>query len=248
MRTPHPPYDPELEAALGVFHATGFRTSTSRENLPTYRALFDDIQLETEAFAGVEIEEHLIPGPEGGLEVQITVMRPAASHRLQPIPRMLHLHGGGMISGNRHVGLDQVAEWMEAVPIMVVSVEYRLAPENPYPTGAEDCYASLLWMAGHPAELGIDTSRLLVAGTSAGGGLAAAVALMARDRRGPHVAAQLLACPMLDDRMITPSSTEYENEGTWDRFSNATGWSCLLGSSVGRSDTAAYAAPAWPTP
>jgi acetyl esterase/lipase len=123
-------------------------------------------------------------------------------------------------------------------------VEYRLAPEHPYPAGVNDCYEGLRWVAANAASLDIDPKRLVIAGSSAGGGLAAAVALMCRDRGGPSLAGQVLMCPMLDDRQQTPSSPEAVPNGLWDPQSNQTGWIALLGEARGTVDVSPYAAPA----
>jgi acetyl esterase/lipase len=149
-----------------------------------------------------------------------------------------------MIAGNNRTGMDWALEWMAEIPMVVVSVDYRLAPEHPHPAPIEDCYAGLEWVDNHLVELGIDPHRLVIAGGSAGGGLAAATALVARDRGGPRVRGQMLVCPMLDDRAITPSSTELVGEGVWDSISNATGWSSLLGAAAGTPHVSPYAAPA----
>jgi acetyl esterase/lipase len=108
----------------------------------------------------------------------------------------------------------------------------------------EDCYAGLVWTAGHAEELGFDPERLIIAGASAGGGLAAGVALMARDRGGPALAGQVLICPMLDDRNETVSSYQIDGFGLWDRTSNDTGWDALLGDRRKTPEVSVYAAPA----
>lgn len=126
----------------------------------------------------------------------------------------------------------------------MVSVEYRLAPENPHPAPVEDCYAGLRWIAERGAEIGMDTDRLVVAGGSAGGGLAAGVALMCRDRGGPQLRGQLLQCPMLDDRNDTPSAHQMRGRGVWDQSANRVGWTALLGAARGGPDVSPYAAPA----
>lgn len=126
----------------------------------------------------------------------------------------------------------------------MVSVAYRLAPEHPHPAPFDDCYAGLVWTAEHAAELGIDPDRLVVAGRSAGGGLAAAVALAARDRSGPALIGQFLFCPMLDDRNDTVSARQMVGLGVWDRTANETGWTALLGNARGGPDVSPYAAPA----
>jgi acetyl esterase/lipase len=123
----------------------------------------------------------------------------------------------------------------------VASVEYRLAPEHPYPIPLEDCYSALTWLSGLPA---VDPSRVAIGGASAGGGLAAAVALIVRDRGAPALLGQLLVCPMLDDRNETPSSWQMAGQGIWDRAANDVGWTALLGDARGGPDVSPYAAPA----
>jgi acetyl esterase/lipase len=157
---------------------------------------------------------------------------------------MFHIHGCGMIAGNRMVGVGQILPWIVETDAVAISVEYRLAPEFPDPYPVEDCYAGLLWMVEHAADLGIDLDRLVVAGASAGGGLAAGVALLARDRSGPRLAGQVLMCPMLDDRDQTVSTAQFDTEGIWIRSSNLVGWNALLGSRRGTDDVSIYAAPA----
>jgi acetyl esterase/lipase len=157
-------------------------------------------------------------------------------------PCIYHIHGGGMVSGDSRVGIKRLLGWIFEFDIVVVSVDYRLAPENPYPVPVEDCYAGLLWTARNAAALGVDESYIVVAGGSAGGGLAAAMALLARDRRGPNLIAQMLMCPMLDDRACT-SSSKFAGI-PWDSATNDTAWRALLGAAKGGADVSPYAAPA----
>ncbi|CAL9345488.1 alpha/beta hydrolase [Streptomyces albus] len=126
----------------------------------------------------------------------------------------------------------------------VVSVDYRLAPEDPYPAGVEDCYAALVWTAQHADELGIDTTRVAVGGENAGAGLAAATALLARDRQGPPLIFQALTYPMLDDRNDTPPAREFHAIPSWSRQHNDSAWRAVLGTKVGGPDVEPYAAPA----
>jgi acetyl esterase len=123
-------------------------------------------------------------------------------------------------------------------------VDYRLAPEHPYPAAPEDCYASLLWLAGRQAEFSIDRDRIAVVGRSAGGGLAAALTLMTRDRGGPRIAFQLLEVPMLDDRVATTSAREFTDTPVWDQASATLAWRYYLGDAAGTDAVSAYAAPA----
>ncbi|MGW0711453.1 alpha/beta hydrolase [Streptomyces sp. NPDC002643] len=149
-----------------------------------------------------------------------------------------------MISGDRWLGTPMLFDWLHRFNAVAVTVEYRLAPENPDPTPVEDCFAGLKWTAAHARELNIDPSQLIIVGGSAGGGLAAGVTLLARDRNGPPVRGQMLMYPMLDDRDQTVSARQFEDTGLWDRRSNETGWTALLGERRGTADVSPYAAPA----
>jgi acetyl esterase/lipase len=141
-------------------------------------------------------------------------------------------------------GVDMVLEWVQLFDAVAISVEYRLAPEHPDPAPIHDCFAGLVWTAAHAGELGFDPGRLIIAGASSGGGLTAGTALMARDRGGPALAAQILVCPMLDDRNQTTSSHQIDGIGLWDRASNEVGWTALLGDRRNTDQVSVYAAPA----
>jgi acetyl esterase/lipase len=158
-------------------------------------------------------------------------------------PCVYWIHGGGYISGTALTVDSRLDHWVEVLDCVVVAVEYRLAPEHPYPTPLEDCYAGLSWAVTHAAELGIDSQRVVVAGSSAGAGLAAAVALLARDRREPILGHQVLLYPMLDDRQNTRSS-RMDGTEVWGRSANALGWRAYLGSDNRVAAVPAYAAPA----
>ena len=153
------------------------------------------------------------------------------------------IHGGGYVLGSYEMDDAKFDRWCQTHGIVGVSVEYRLAPEHPYPAPLEDCYAALEWTYAHAAELEIDPGRIGITGVSAGGGLCAALALLARDRARVPVRFQLLDCPMLDDRQVTPSS-RLDELLVWNRASNAFGWRSYLGDLYGRHDVPAHAAPA----
>ena len=241
---PPPPFDPELAAALALV-ADMLPSAIVPEMIPAMReglAVLDVPLSELTRDGAVTIEERQVPGPVGEPDISLLICRPANAGTGRPA--IYHTHGGGMILGNSRTGLEDLLDWALELGLVVVSVEYRLAPEHPDPAPIEDCYAGLVWTAEHADELGIDPDQIIVAGTSAGGGLAAGLALLARDRRGPALAAQVLMCPMLDDRNDTPSSRQMAGRGVWDSTANTTGWTALLGDACGGPDVSAYAAPA----
>lgn len=173
-------------------------------------------------------EVKVIDGQGGPLEIYWYDPTPGKTGRAA----LFHIHGGGMVIGSAKSMQHGPAGMAAALGIPVASVEYRLAPENPFPAPQEDCLTGLKWLAVNAAELGVDPSRIGIVGESAGGGLAAATALMARDLKGPALAAQFLVFPMLDHR--TGSDTcPYDNpvtgEFVWTRESNRFGWSALQG-------------------
>ncbi len=160
----------------------------------------------------------------------------------QPGSLAVYVHGGGMFlcSIDTHDPICRVYTHLSGVPLL--SVDFRFAPEHPYPTSVEDVYTALLWAAEHADALGVDPERIAIMGDSAGGGMAAGVALMARDRGAPALAAQILVYPMLDDRTTTPDG-EIEPFAMWSTDDNITGWGCLLGAAAGGPDVPEYAAP-----
>jgi acetyl esterase/lipase len=158
-------------------------------------------------------------------------------------PAVLYLHGGGMIGGSVAVYDGLISRYVSSSGVAMLAVDYRLAPEHPYPTPVEDCYIGLQWLAEHAAELEVDAARIAVMGDSAGGGLAAATALLARERGGPDLAHQILIYPMLDDRNTSPDP-ELVPFAVWTYDDNITGWGALLGENIGGADVTAYAAPA----
>jgi len=237
-----PPFDPELAAHLDAVHEFLPPTITP-DMIQAGRQLDRFTPPTNEELAGdglFEVEEQAVPGPPGAPEVPLLICRPTGTGDLRPI--LYNIHGGGMVVGSHRVGMP--LDLAEELGLVMVSVEYRLAPEHPHPAPAEDCYAGLLWTAEHAKEIGGDPDRIILVGGSAGGGLTAAVALLARDRGGPRAIGQLLMCPMLDDRNDTPSAHQMAGLGVWDRTSNETGWSALLGEARGTAGVSPYAAPA----
>ncbi|WP_367319198.1 alpha/beta hydrolase [Streptomyces sp. HUAS ZL42] len=246
MTSVPPPFDPELAAALELIKDV-ISPGMTPDEIDLVRqgpgiALLADLDLTLDGF--FDVEDRTVPGPEGAPEISLLICRPAAPADAGPLPVIYHTHGGGMVIGNNRVGVDAPLAWAKELGAVVVSVEYRLAPENPHPAPIDDVYTGLLWTVEHAKEIGGDPERIVLAGASAGGGLTAALALLLRDRKGPQPIGQMLLCPMLDDRNDTFSSHQMAGLGIWDRTANDTGWSALLGDRRGGPDVSPYAAPA----
>jgi acetyl esterase/lipase len=193
--------------------------------------------------APVSVEDIIVPGPYDSPSVRLRVYRPASANRIHPA--IFHIHGGGYVCGTPEsmdfLHLEQAVD-LECV---ILSVAYRLPPETPHPGPIEDCYAALKWVYEHASELKIDSTRIGVKGESAGGGMAAALALLARDRGEVPLRFQHLIHPMLDDRTCSTADPHpWAGEYMWTPAMNAFGWSCLLGAKPGSADISLYAAPA----
>lgn len=236
-----PDFDPELKAGLAVVGGM-FPPTITPDLIEFMRVSYASAPIE-DLLAGRRIErrEIQVPGHDGA-DLPVSVLRPAGI--TVPRPAVLYAHSGGLMFGDRFSGIDLVLDWVDRLGVVLVTVDYRLAPEFPDPHPREDMYAALEWTATHSAQLAIRRDRLLVAGASAGGGLAAGLALAARDRDGPALCGQVLDYPMLDDRGVTGSISQFDGIGVWDRISNETGWHALLGSARGSAEVSPYAAPA----
>lgn len=228
-------FDPELAAALeglpsgpplGTASLVDIRRALAEGNLTCAEAIGD---------RDLVWEDHEIPGTE----VVVTVVKPTDA---KDAPGFYNIHGGGMVLDDRFADLPRMVALVEEFGFVAVTVDYRLAPEHPHPAPIEDCYAGLTWMAEHASELGFDPARLIVGGGSAGGGLSAGIALLARDRGGPALAGQLLLCPMIDSRNDSVSTVEFAERGVWGRAANEFGWRSLL-----KGQTSPYAVPATAT-
>lgn len=191
--------------------------------------------------AGVHIEDRRIPGRDGDPAVPIRIYRP---ERRSAPAAIYSVHGGGFIAGDLETEHASNVMLARELGVVVVSVDYRLAPETPFPGGLEDVYAGLVWTAEHAEELRIDPARIAIHGTSAGGGLCAGLALLARDRGGPHIVFQFLSVPELDDRLATASMTDFIDTPLWSRPRAIVSWDCYLGPGrAGADDVPIYAAP-----
>ena len=174
--------------------------------------------------------------------VRVLLYEPPA--RKRPSGALLWIHGGGLVLGRPEQGHEVCAALAEAAGILVVSVDYRLAPEDPFPAGLDDCYAALEWLHGDAVSLGVDPARIAVGGDSAGGGLAAALCQKAHDAGGPPIAFQLLVYPMLDDRTTLRTDLDPRGVYTWTPTSNRYGWTAYLGRKPSDADPPPHAAPA----
>lgn len=189
--------------------------------------------------------EVLMASRDGHPDVAVRLFTNPSSDGLTPL--ILHIHGGGYVAGSAE--MMDMANGARVLQhgTALASVEYRLAPEHPYPAAVEDCYTALTWLVGRSEEIGIDTNRVIVLGESAGGGLAAALALLCRDRGGPALSAQFLIYPMLDYRVGTEADP-YKNptcgEFIWTRASNQFGWNSLAGGRKINDDEMPYFSPA----
>lgn len=232
--------DPELLPVLAAAPDMG----VSAEKLPGARAtiaMMTQMGLE-QADPRVSTSEHLAPGHNGGPPVRIVLYKPDGLPENAPV--VLQIHGGGFLFGSAELGDPRNRAMALEVGCAVASVDYRLAPESPFPAGLDDCYAALVWLSSNAAALGLDPARIALRGESAGGGLAAGLAIMARDLGGPAICFQLLVYPMIDDRTVHAPDNPYTGQLIWDRASNRYAWDSWLGMPAGSSEVPPLAAPA----
>jgi acetyl esterase/lipase len=235
-----------LAERLGGKHLSVYRAMPALDlgDIPAVRRATAELRASMERVplpAGLQVEERWATGGSGE-DVRVRLYRPA---NLQtPAPALFWIHGGGMVLGDLDMDDERCARLADSLGILVTSVDYRLAPEFPFPQPLEDCYQALRWVASGAGELGIDSSRLAIGGASAGGGLAAGLTLLARDRGEVPIAFQLLVYPMLDDRNTATASPAYSDPKVWNGEANATGWNAYLSGRAGADDVSPYAAPA----
>jgi acetyl esterase/lipase len=234
--------DPELAGPLEVF-ARLLGGPIKLEALPAMRAgrvqMLAAMKAQMPVFEGVTSADATIPGPAGAPEVAVRVYKP--TRRPAKLPALLWIHGGGYLFGNIEQDDLTAKRLTLAGNCIIITLEYRLAPENPFPAPLEDCYAALKWLASHAGKLGIDRKRIAIGGASAGGGLAAGLALLARDRAEVDITSQFLIYPMLDDCNTAPASETLPDTLLWNRENNLIGWRAYLGCEPGGKNVSPYA-------
>ncbi|MFI7616566.1 alpha/beta hydrolase [Nonomuraea terrae] len=234
-------YDPELAPSRMPFARLDLTDPIATRNL-----LFEaqTAMPAPEVPADLRVRDAVVPGRAGAPDVPVRVYTP--THGARPLPALLYIHGGSFVLGDlemTHPLLMRLALDLEAV---VVAVDYRLAPENPFPAGLEDCYATLTWMARNAADIDVDPDRIAVGGDSSGGTMSAGLALLTRDRGGPRIRFQYLGVPVLDDRLESDSIRELVDVPVLDREILELTWRHYLSgsSTVDGKDGMSYAAPA----
>lgn len=221
------------------------KAPTSSDQLRAFRLEYSQLLLERSktvaSMEDIRREDHLVTRQGGSASLLLRRYAPVGLSG--PSPAIYWIHGGGMIVGSVQ-GDDNYCETLaQETQAVVLSIEYRLAPENGPTAPVEDAFAGLQWAVDHASLLKIDPNKVAVAGASAGGGIAAGVALLARDRQGPEIRFQHLMYPMLDDREITVSSREFAGIPSWSRENNRFAWQCLLGALYGTDEVSPYVAP-----
>lgn len=233
--------DPELASLL---KASAMPLPLSTENLPNIRDALVGYSLVPPTADGLQVDktEIFIRRQIGAPPIRVLIYRPPGDHH--KLPAFLHIHGGGYVVGTPEIAEEINRRRALLVECVVVSVEYRLAPEWPHPAPLEDCYTALKWIHSNAEQLNINPHKIAVGGESAGGGLAAALALLARDRDEVPIAFQYLIYPMLDDRTTTNKDFyPFVAHAAWSAEQNRFAWSALLGEAPGGLDVSMYAAP-----
>lgn len=227
----------ELEAATGG----GF----SLRDIPATRGMVDAmvaaVKAEVPPIEGVATEDLRVPSAEAGIEVPIRIYRPSGA--AGPLPAIVWMHPGGFVIGSIEMDDLMAAQLAKDVGCAVVSVAYRLAPEHPYPAALEDCRGVLAWAGTNAAEQGLDAARIAIGGSSGGAGIAAGLALKARDEGGIQPCFQLLIYPCINDRNIEQVSDSVPENLFWSRESTLIGWNAYLAGRQGQPGVEAYAAP-----
>lgn len=237
FKSTRPPYDREIHDIFEKINSS----------MPAFAAtwLEDLREISRKDISGVleekniEVKNFVIEGYAGG-QIEVSILNKKNAQRG---PILYHSHGGGMVVGDRWSGITAFLDWIDLYGAVIVTVEYRLAPEYPDPFPREDAYAGLVWTTNNAQALGLEGRRTIVVGQSAGGGITAGLTLMARDRNGPKIHGQMLLSPMLDDSDSSVSTLQFDGTGGWDRQANTFGWTSLLGDNRSTDSVSSHAVP-----
>ncbi len=228
---------PELQAAAKKFPPFGFNGWTLR-----LLRLLTNLVPASKTLEDIRIENIFIPVADAKTTIRLRIYKPKLMS--SPTAALIWLHGGGYIIGKPEIAEATCIEYVRELGVVIVSVDYRLAPDYPFPTPVEDAYTALKWVAAHAKELGIDAARIGIGGDSAGAGLAAALIQLAHDRKEVKPIFQTLIYPMLDDKTTVRTDLADKGYFGWTQASNRYGWESYLGKSSGAADWPAYAVPA----
>ncbi|MGE0740390.1 MAG: alpha/beta hydrolase [Hyphomonadaceae bacterium] len=235
--------DPDLLPVLDAFPTVALSDELLGPMREAERFAQLPVQVDAAVTEAIEQSVRSAPGPVGAPDIALTIYKPRGGQAA--LPCIYHIHGGGYVGGAAAQLEPLHRPLAHQLNCIIVSVDYRLAPEHRFPAAIEDCYAGLAWTFANAVALGVDATRIGVMGESAGGGLAAALALLARDRGQYRLAFQHLIYPMLDDRTcVMAKPNPVAGEFIWTRHNNAYGWRALLGKPPGAGDVSPYAAAA----
>ncbi len=237
MNNKFPKVHPDLQAAVKKSPSLHY----SSKSLWLIRLLISLLPT-PKAPEDVSIKNIKIDNKDGSGKVRLRIYQPV--NRANAAPTLIWMHGGGYIIGKPEMEDMICIQFVRELGISIVSVDYRLAPKHPFPAGLDDCYSALIWAKQNSESFGFDANRIAVGGTSAGAGLAAALAQLAHDRKEVTPVFQLLTYPMLDDRTALHRDIDDSNSPTWSQKSNRFGWESYLGEHYGADEILAYSVPA----
>jgi len=239
----HPIKDQQLKAGLAQLELA-IPGGINLNDIPAARQLMENLTTAMTAqipeILGVVTSDHFVPGSDDAPDVMVRIYQP--EKRDDKLPALLWIHGGGYVLGN--VKQDDLSAKVRALSLncVVASVEYRLAPEHPFPAPLDDCYAALKWLASSVDQFGINPDRIAIGGASAGGGLAAGLGLLARDRKEVEICYQLLIYPMINDANVEQIGQGVPDTPAWSRANNLIGWRSYLQQEPGSDGISEYAA------
>jgi acetyl esterase/lipase len=231
------PVHPELRQSAKYFP----RMTLNRWNVGLSQAIIR-LQPKAKVPNGIEVYQATIEGTDQKHKIRLRIYKPVTMMPNAPV--LLWLHGGGLIIGSPELSDRSVFRLINELGIMIVSVDYRLAPRHPFPTPLDDCHVALKWVHANAEILGIDPNRIAIGGESAGGGLTASLVQLAHDQGAIHAVFQLLIYPMLDDRSALRADIPHPELLTWTQKSNQFGWEAYLGQACGSDNVPVYAVPA----